>query len=280
MSRSHRVTKLEHALSPRDSVLLWLEEVRRYPSLDDYARATLDRPDAEMPLDRILERVATATSPWTKGTDPARAQEAIRQESRDAVFLYALVVELNQAAWDLSRDWAPIALALTAQLRCLAADQLSFDATVRAADAAAAEAVDRGWQAWWANATAMVSEVEVATAAHTEVEARYFNGRSALFVQGADDLASTQVLADRVRQLMDALPTPLNARVPEQDEDRTRELTQRVAERVDALTEAARITAFQLLGEPQRAARLAERWLRRRSESTSDSTRAWGPPGP
>jgi len=266
MSRPQRVTKLEHALAARDSVLLWLEEVRRFPSVVDYARATLDRPDGGMPLERILERVVTAVGERTKGTDAARAQRAIRQESRDAVFLYALVIELNQAAWNLTRDWAPIALALTAQLRCLAADPLSSDAAARAADASAAEAVDRGWQAWWANAAAMVNEVDAAAAAQTEVEARYFTGRSVLFAEAADELASTQALADRVSQLMVALPTPLRARVPERSEARTDGLTQRVAARVAAVTEDARISAFQLLGEPLRAASLVERHLREASE--------------
>jgi len=259
MSRPQRVTKLEHALAACDSVLLWLEEVRRFPSVVDYARATLDRADGGMPLERILERVVRAVGERTKGTDAARAQRAIRQESRDAVFLYALVVELNQAAWNLTRDWAPIALALTAQLRCLAADPLSSDAS-------AAEAVDRGWQAWWANAAAMVNEVDAAAAAQTEVEARYFTGRSVLFAEAADELASTQALADRVSQLMVALPTPLRARVPERSEARTDGLTQRVAARVAAVTEDARISAFQLLGEPLRAASLVKRHLREASE--------------
>ena len=267
MSRSQRVTKLEHALAARDSVLLWLEEVRRYPSLVDYGQAKLDRPDGGLPLDRILERVATAVGQRTKGTDPALSQRAIRQESRDAVLLYVLVVKLNQAVWDLARDWgAPIALTLTAQLRSLAADPLSFHAAARAADAAAAAVVDRGWQAWWANATAMLNEVDAAAAARTEVEARYFDGRSALFVDAADELASTQALADRVSQLVDAIPTPLRARLPEQAEHRNHGLDQRVAARVAAVTEEARISAFKLLGEPLRAAGLVERRLRPASE--------------
>lgn len=268
MSRSRRVTKLEYALAARDSVLLWLDEVRRYPSLVDYLRATVDRPDyGGEPLARILERVVTSVGDRTKGTDAAEAQRAIRQESRDAVFLYALVVELNQAAWDLTRDWAPIALALTAQLRCLAADALSSDVTARLADAAAAAAVDRGWQAWWVSATEMVNEVDAAAVAQAEVEARYFNGRSALFLDAAEGLASTHALADRVSQLMGAIPTPLRARVPKRSADRTDGLTQGVAARVAAVTEDARISAFQLLlGEPLRATPLVERRLRQMFE--------------
>ena len=266
MSRPQRVTKLEQALTARDSVLLWLEEVRRYPSLVEYGRATLDGSDPVLPLERILERVRTAVGERPPGTDPTLAQRAIRRESRDAVFFYALVVGLNQAAWNLARDWAPISLALTTQLRCLVTDPLSADATARAADVARAEAVDRGWQAWWGNATAMVTEVEAATSAQAEVEARYFNGHGALFVDAADELATTQALVDRVSQLMDSFPPELRARVPERSGDGTRGLTERVSARTNAMTVAARISAFQLLGEPLRAASLAEGRMRQMSE--------------
>ena len=265
MSRRQRVDKLEQALAARDSVLLWVEEVRRYSHLDDYARATLEQPNYRLPLEGILERVRTAAENRTNGADPAVVQRAIREESRDAVFLYALVIEMNQAAWNLARDWAPIGLALTAHLRCLTADPLSSDAVARAADAAAADAVDRGWRAWSGNATAMLEEVEAATAAQAELDTRYFNGRSALFVDGAEDLTSTQALADHVSQMRGAIPAQLRAGMPEQAEDRTEGMTRRAAARVAAVTEDAKITAFQLLGEPLRAIALIERRLGRTS---------------
>ena len=122
MSQRARITRLERSLSARESVLLWVEEVQRYPSADDYVRAALDQPTRTAPLDRILDRVAAAIGAALKGKDPPGVQRAMQRELRDAVFLYALVLELNAAAADGAARCSSLALAISAQLRNLAAD--------------------------------------------------------------------------------------------------------------------------------------------------------------
>ena len=103
MSLSHRMNKLEGALSPRSATLLWLAEAHEFGSLPAYTDWLIDQPPSAAPLERVPRAAEAAAMVATKGQPPEIVHEAARKAFRDAIFLVDLVVEINTAAHESTR---------------------------------------------------------------------------------------------------------------------------------------------------------------------------------
>ena len=74
-----RIEKIEESLTPRQAVVLWLEEAAQLGSLRDYVLSIKDGPDAAFPLFRLSHQV----------------EQAVRGAVLDVAFLFHLVLQIN-----------------------------------------------------------------------------------------------------------------------------------------------------------------------------------------
>jgi hypothetical protein len=117
-SRS-RLAKLEGSLSPKASVLLWLAEAHTFPTLPAYTRSLIDRPETDWPLRQIGDRVEAAVRAARQGETRKAVEQAVREQIRDAFFLFELVLKVNLETVDtIDREGLRFGL-LTYQMRCL-----------------------------------------------------------------------------------------------------------------------------------------------------------------
>ncbi len=102
-----RLDRLECSLNSRQAVLLWLQEIHQYPSLLEYARSLLDRPETGVRLLQLRDQVERAIQEAMKGRPRGEVEQAVRQAVLDILFLYYLHSHVNQRAalnqpvWDL-----------------------------------------------------------------------------------------------------------------------------------------------------------------------------------
>ena len=145
MLKQKLLTRIETALTPKQAVLLWLQENKGKTS-DEYSRWLLSHPRSASPRPKVEARVAEAIRSAMKGKEPNQISQAIRQGQMEADFLILLVNRTNSAIFDESQtrwlriallherlrnaalsndesDWAP---AWTVSLRSLAVDVFSL----------------------------------------------------------------------------------------------------------------------------------------------------------
>lgn len=96
MSRDlDRLKKLQMEMSPRELVLLWLEEAKTHGCLVDYTRWLVEQPDAAYPLVHIPGVLREGMRRRLKGQSPETVNRKVREAIRDAVFLVELVKHVN-----------------------------------------------------------------------------------------------------------------------------------------------------------------------------------------
>ncbi len=98
MSTDGRLRRLEDSLTPKQATLLWLPEAHAHGSAAAYAAALLERPDDEHPLALTVGRAEHGAS-WATIAEPADRREAARREAiAGGLFLYRLVLLLDERA--------------------------------------------------------------------------------------------------------------------------------------------------------------------------------------
>ena len=266
MTARRRLDRLEHSLGPQAAILRWLEEAHRFPSILEYARATIDLPDSAQPPIRTAEQVAAAIRGAFKNRSPDARDLAVRRAVGDTMFLYQLVFVLNMAAADFAQEAVSRSLVLSGQLARLVTDPLSEDQDARRANLPAARQVDRAWQAWRESIEAFIRDVRVEQAARSSLEKAYFAGGAVLFAEVAEVWTRLGEQADRLNTIVTTLREPYRTRagfrrrriLPEEPGS----IASRAQSRKAELADDARIAAFEALGLRPRAIALAEARLR------------------
>ena len=262
MTARRRLDKLEHSLGPTEAILRWLEEAHRFPSVVEYARATIDLPDSAQPPIRTAEQVAAAIHGAFKNPSPDAHDLAVRRAVGDTMFLYQLVFVLNMTAADFAHEAVSRSLVLSGQLARLVTDPLSEEQDARRANLPAARQLDRAWQVWRESIEAFVCDVRVEQAARSGLEKAYFAGGAVLFADVAEDWTRLGDQADRLDTIVTTLREPYRTRagfrrrriLPEEPGS----IGSRAQSRKAELADDARIAAFEALDERPRAIALAE----------------------
>jgi hypothetical protein len=102
-----RLDKIEASLTPQAAFLVWLAEVKEYPSISAFATALKDAPDSSYPMYRLPHAVAQAVEHTHKGENPEAIYRAVRQPVQDVAFLYSLHGDCNIR---LMEDWRAMCL--------------------------------------------------------------------------------------------------------------------------------------------------------------------------
>jgi hypothetical protein len=94
-SSKRRLDKIEVSLTPKQAILLWLEEAHRYDTMEQYTRALKDGPDSAWPLAQLPEKVSRAVEQAMKGGSRQEISIGVRQAVRDVLFLFHLHQQVN-----------------------------------------------------------------------------------------------------------------------------------------------------------------------------------------
>ena len=98
MIRRARLDRLEAALNPTAAFCLWLEQAHAFGSYVAYETWSMDQPRTANPILRIPAQARADVEQRLRGQPRAVVEAAARRADREAVLRIELVEELNQAA--------------------------------------------------------------------------------------------------------------------------------------------------------------------------------------
>jgi hypothetical protein len=249
-----RVAKLEGTLQPREAVLHWLAEAQSYPGVVEYLRSQIvGQPVEAAPLSVITSRVVAAVRAERKGQPREDVERAVHRAQGDAVFLFCVVVVLNGHALEVARVEGLRAAAVFYWMGTL----LGGPHGPPESDEDARERRD-AWRSWRTLVDRLVADVRVETEARSELERRYLGGHAVLFPDAARAWAGYVDQIERLFHLAEVTEPARRPRRPSGGES--------IAARVEALAtrlaDDARVRAYEIVGERERAVSIMERRLR------------------
>ena len=243
-----RLAAMEAALSPTERVVRWLAEAHAFGTFETWAKASFAAGPDGLPLDRLAREAAEAVRGGRRQGSP-ETEAAVRQAVLGTVFRVELVLRIIDVSGTALRMETFILAALSAYVAL----------TLETAAERPASATRLGAQR--DSLFERVAELHALEAARTIVEARYLDGRRALFPDAVAAWAeqvhrseAMAVMALRIAEI-DGAPPLDEARYGVTDEAR-------VAACVADLVEAAKIKALDELGDGRAAVSRAIRWLR------------------
>jgi hypothetical protein len=249
---ARRLEKLEASLTPTQLVLRWLGEAHAHGSLVAYVTSILDDPPEAFPLNRLAREAAAAARAGPGRRVREQTDAAVRTALQQTVFRFELAVRINVFTHELLDREALVQAVITGHLALLASEP----AKPRVAEPFHRERVGVARDL----ALRRVIELHAAQEARLLAEARYLDGHSALFPDGLQawdtqvhETERLAVMADRLAELDGLGPIDL---------DDEAAVGARVPEILADLVEPAKATAFEKLGEGERAIRIATGWLR------------------
>lgn len=184
MRVTHRLARLEAALSPQQATLLWLADAQRFGSLTAYAASLLDEPASMLPLVAVPQQARRAVRGALRGQSRSVIAEREQEAFHEALFLVQLVIELERAAQSTLRRAETRWLVLWAERRSLDAD----------GDKAPGPAA-----AWQRVFDDLLVTIARAKGARSLLERRYLAGQGALF---PDTATAWQDVQEAVRLLI------------------------------------------------------------------------------
>ena len=90
-----RVEKLESDLTPKQAILLWLQEAHSFNRIEEYAHHLKNQPDIAAPIDRLTMQVEEGVKQTLKGKPREEINKAVRQAYKDVLFLFFLHQQVN-----------------------------------------------------------------------------------------------------------------------------------------------------------------------------------------
>jgi len=246
-----RVAKLEGTLHPREAVLHWLVEAQSYPGVVEYLRSQIvGHPVEAAPISVITGRVGAAVRAERKSQPRGEIDKAVHQAQGDAVFLFCLVVVLNGHALEEARVEGLRAAAVFYWMGTL----LGGPHGPPESDEDARERRD-AWRNWRTLVDRLVADVRVETEARAELERRFFGGHAVLFPDAAAAWAGHVDFVERLLGLAEAIEPARGTRRPSGGES----IKARVEALATRLADDARVKAYEIVGERERAVSIMER---------------------
>jgi hypothetical protein len=256
---ARRVAKIEAALQPREAVLAWLAEAQQFPTIEGLARSIADQPVEAAPLSVISARVVGAVREARKGQPREDVERAARRAEGDAVFLFCLVLILNVQAHETARVEGLRATATFYWMGAL----LGGPHGPSVSDTDARERRD-AWRLWRSVVDRLTTDVRVETEARTSLERRYLAGHDVLFADSATDWAGHVEFVERLAGLAQILAPGEPAKTGRRKPDRSGpgdSFDARVEALATRLADDARVRAYEIVGERERAVSIMERRL-------------------
>ena len=255
-----RVAKLEGSLQPREAVLAWLAEAQQFPSITDHARAIADQPVEAAPLSVIGARVVAAVRAELKGHPHEAVERAALRAQGDAVFLFCLVMILNTRAFEVVRFEGICTAAAFFWMGAL----LGGPHEPPTSDEDARERQD-AWRQWRSMVDRLTSNVRVETEARASLQRRYLGGHDVLFADVATDCAKHVEFVERLAGLAEVIASAETETPARRKSGATKgraAFEGRAGALASQLADDARVKAYEILGDRERAVSIMERRLR------------------
>ena len=253
---ARRLAKLEGSLHPQAAVLAWLAEAQQFPSTEAVARSIADQPVEAAPLSVIGARVLAFVRETMKGQPRAEIDQIARRRQGDAVFLFCLVLILNDHAFEVARFNGLWAAAVAFWMRALVGrsrDERTSDEDERERAGA--------WRSWRSAVDQLVMDVRVEAEARAKLEQRYFAGHQVLLSDAAAAWAGHVDVVERLERLAEII-VPASPAKPTRRQPTGGASAAQIDELTDRLADDARVKAYEILGERERAVTIMEHRLR------------------
>jgi len=195
----------------------------------------------------------------TKGRPRDETERTVRRSVGDAVFLFYLVVVLNLETFEVSKVKGLRAAATFYWMGTL----LGGLHEPPIAEIDARERHD-AWLCWRSVVERLSLDVRVHAAARTGLEDRYFGGRDVLFLDAASAWSGHVELVERLAGLAEVIESGDSGRPARRKprEGQAASLGARVEALASHLADDARVRAYEMLGDRERAVSIMERRLR------------------
>ena len=121
-----RVEKLERGLTPKQAVLMWLQEAHAFNGIEEYVHHLKGRPEGAYPIDKLTSQVEAGVRQTLKGKPREEIDKAVRQAYKDVLFLFYLHQQVNAKVLSEYRYYWTRWLLLSKELKSLLREQ-AFD---------------------------------------------------------------------------------------------------------------------------------------------------------
>ena len=85
-----RIEKLETGLTPKQAILMWIQEAHAFDTIEEYVRHLKTQPENAAPLHKLATQVEEGVKQTLKGQPKEEINKAVRQAYRDVLFLFFL----------------------------------------------------------------------------------------------------------------------------------------------------------------------------------------------
>jgi hypothetical protein len=259
-----RLAKLEGALRPREAVLAWLADAKRYATINEYGRWIAEVPLEAAPLSVIARQVEAAVRQDMKGQPAEAVEDAVHRAIRDAVFLFVLVFQINIDAVEMDKLEGLRAAAVFFWMGCLLGGPRDVDLPAGEVADHHRELAD-AWTTWRSVVDRLDEDVQAATEARAILSRQYYGGHDVLFADAASSWAGHVETVERLKSLAETITYARKAasRSARGRKQPPPSVQAEVDGRVLWLTQWSRVRAYEVLGERPKAVSIMERWLLR-----------------
>jgi hypothetical protein len=262
---ARRLAGLEASMTPTQRVVAWLDAAHAFGSLEAYVESLLDQPAEAFPLNRLTREAAIGARAALRGKPTEIVNAAVRKALRETVFRFDLVMRINVTAHETLERESLVQALIASNVALLMNLEKESEPSYLGRLVACRDA-----------AFARVDELLALAEARRVVEARYLDGRAALFPELAERwsrcLHEGQVLAVMAERGVELDGGPL-FEPPESDV-----LASKAAQLGHDLVDPARTTTLEKLDEGRQAIAIATGWVRSKMGSSLPASDADGPP--
>jgi len=278
-----RLDRVESSLTPKQAVILWMQEAHQFPSLDDYVKSLAGKPESAFPLWRLPEQVEGAARDAMKGQAKPVVEAAVRGAVRDVVFLFFLHQQLNRKAMEEQRAWILLLVVLAERLHGMIREEYLRATLQEVATRVDMETPNRRRRGllrnlralakeherkagrlkeWQALAERFLAELYAFQQLVTLVSRRHFDGCQALFPDPAQGLSEVVHSAEQLVSVFNDTPGEnaeracvVNLEAPR------RRAGKDAARQASCIVDMAKAEALDFMGEKQASLALVERYL-------------------
>ena len=119
MTLNKRLDKVERLLTPKQAVILWLQEIRQYRNALEYAQFLASQPSSAAPIYKITKQINQTIRESMKGQPQRAIEQAVYRAERDVYFLVRLQNQVNGYAATEERVWNMMFVSLEGSLRAI-----------------------------------------------------------------------------------------------------------------------------------------------------------------
>lgn len=118
-----RIGKLESGLTPKQAILMWLQEAHAIKRIEEYVQYLKTQPDNAAPLHKLTNQVEEGVKQTLEGKPREEIDRSVRQAHKDVLFLFFLNQRVNGKLVSEERHYWSQAMLLTNMLGSLLREQ-------------------------------------------------------------------------------------------------------------------------------------------------------------